>query len=448
MNVDRDGAAGFQWFEPHAEVFVQESEFIRLLGFPRQHRLEGRALELAGWARQWFAEHGRPWVYARAAGDLQLAPGAVRIRGTEFVSKRLHDQMAAGGAHDAILVAVSAGPECEAEAAAYWGRDYPDKYFFLEIFASAVVEQLIASASGMICAWAESHGLAALPHSSPGYSGWSVADQNRLWDLIRQDEAGGLLDRLSVMETGMLRPKKSQLGVIGLTRLRDRVADRIGLVPCVNCCLRDCAYRRAPFRRGLPHVEDVRRLQGNASEDAPRDGPPGFVLDPNARYSVNARALKKWAKDRLHLDIRPDGSVAASFRYEGTTCSNLGRSIEFDYHVQLGPPAEGYAIERVACGPATGDVGHTFMCEFLKNPEDFMARVRGDQPLVGHPLAAALTWERGSNPAGCHCLPESRSHKWGLVFEVLHFALAQREKEQRKQAQAGLATHDISDQTL
>lgn len=448
MSVDRDGAAGFRWVEPLAEVFVQESEFIRLLGFPGEHRLEGRVLELAEWARHWFAEHGRPWVYARAAGNLQLAPGAVRIHGMEFVSKRLHDQMAAGGAHDAILVAVSAGPECEAEAAACWEQGHPDQYFFLEVFASAVVEQLIASVSGHICAWADAHGLAALPHYSPGYSGWSVADQNRLWDVIRPQESVDVLDRLSVMESGMLRPKKSLLAVIGLTRHRDRVAQQIPLVPCVNCCLKQCQYRRAPYRNVLPQAEEVRRLQAGAAADAPAAEPAGFVLDPNARYSVNARALKKWSKERLHLEIRPDGSVAARFRYEGTTCSNLGRSIEFDYHVQLGPPAEGYAIERVACGPATGDVGHTFMCEFLKNPEDFMARVRGDQPLVGQPLEAALTWERGSNPAGCHCLPESRSHKWGLVFEVLHYALAQRQKEPASQAQTRPSHPEIYDQTL
>lgn len=44
---------------------VRPEEYIRLLGYPRGYVLEGRALELATWARDWYAEHGRPWVYAR-----------------------------------------------------------------------------------------------------------------------------------------------------------------------------------------------------------------------------------------------------------------------------------------------------------------------------------------------------------------------------------------------
>lgn len=52
------------------DVDVDTAEYVRLLGFPRGHVLEGRALELARWARDWYDEHGRPWVYARRADDL------------------------------------------------------------------------------------------------------------------------------------------------------------------------------------------------------------------------------------------------------------------------------------------------------------------------------------------------------------------------------------------
>ena len=36
-----------------------------------------------------------------------------------------------------------------------------------------------------------------------------------------------------------------------------------------------------------------------------------------------------------------DGTVDALFRYEGTTCSNMGRAIRFHYHVTLGPRDDG-----------------------------------------------------------------------------------------------------------
>ena len=97
--------------ETHPDVNVQESEYRRLLGFPRNHSLQGRARELADAARRWYAENGRPWFYARQISVLELANGKLRINGTEFSSRRLHDQFAAAQADSAMLVAVSAGRE-------------------------------------------------------------------------------------------------------------------------------------------------------------------------------------------------------------------------------------------------------------------------------------------------------------------------------------------------
>jgi hypothetical protein len=54
-----------------------------------------------------------------------------------------------------------------------------------------------------------------------------------------------------------------------------------------------------------------------------------------------------------------------------------------------------------------------------------MEDIAGDRPLLGHPLEDVLGWRRADSPAGCYCTAESRAHKWGLVLQVLHFALAQ-----------------------
>ena len=62
--------------DPKPEVAVQEAEYRRLLGYPRDHELAGRALELAEGARAWYATHGRPWWYARQAA-LALEGGRV-----------------------------------------------------------------------------------------------------------------------------------------------------------------------------------------------------------------------------------------------------------------------------------------------------------------------------------------------------------------------------------
>jgi hypothetical protein len=419
----------FELFETNLPVNVQEPEYQRLLGYPPGHALAGRARELADWARRWYAENGQPWFYARQLDALELAGEKLRVAGTEFSSKQLYDQFVEAQADGAMLVVVSAGNECEEKACELWREGKPDEYFFLEVFGSAVVEHLVTVASGRICGWADANKMAALPHYSPGYSGWDIADQIPLWNLIRQNGARHFDGQLDVMETGMLRPKKSLLAVFGVTRNLEKARRLAKLIPCENCSLPDCQYRRGPYRHAPSQIEDVRGLQSGAFENPGQESFNGSVLAHDAKYTVNPRALEKWSRERLNLNFLPDGSVEAKFRYEGTTCVNAGRTLEYDYVVQLSPPAENFKILKMDCAPAPGDTGHQFQCEYLNDAESFMREITEEQPLLGQPLNDVLSWQRAYNPSGCYCDVTRREHKWGLVFEVIHFALVRREKQ-------------------
>jgi hypothetical protein len=125
-----------------------------------------------------------------------------------------------------------------------------------------------------------------------------------------------------------------------------------------------------------------------------------------------------------------DRSVEALFRYEGTTCSNLGRPLAYDYVIKLDGPENGYRIRQSTCVPAPGDIGHAAMCEYISDGEKLTAAIARECPLVGRPLNDVLSWKRPFSPAACYCDAESRMHKWGLVLEVIHFALAKRHAEQ------------------
>lgn len=413
-------------------VSVQEAEFKRLLGYPRRHILEGRALELAAGVKQWYSEHGRPWIYARQMDGLELANERLKIAGTEFSSKQLHDQFDTAQAHSVFLVAASAGKECEEKAREFWQAGKPDEYFFMEMYGSAVVEHLVTVAGGRICGWADSQKMVALPHYSPGYSGWDVADQIKLWQLIRQNRTRDFPGPLDVMDTGMLRPKKSLLAVFGVTRHLDKVQSSRHLVPCENCSLPGCQYRRAPYKHSLPQIENVRHLQSHLAEDLPGRTVGASGLNLHAKYSIGAKALQKWSRERLQLKTAQDGSVEAFFRYEGTTCANLGHPLEFHYHIKLGLSEHGYIISDAFCVPAPGDTGHTRQCEYLNNAESLLRSIAGEKPLLDQPLDDVLAWERPFSPSGCYCDADRRAHKWGLAFEVLHFALVQREGESRE----------------
>lgn len=406
------------------ETNVQETEYKRLLGYPRHHVFADRSRELADWARNWYAENGKPWIYARQTERLDISNGRLGIDGVVFSSARLHEQLLKAQAHTAILVAVSAGGECEEKARQLWLEEKPDEYFFLEMYGSAVVEHLISTAGARLCAWAEPQSMAVLPHYSPGYPEWDISDQRKLLNLIRQEN---FTEEIHALDTGMLRPKKSLLAVFGITRHVHRVRNLRELTPCESCSMQSCQYRRAHYTNARNRTEDVRQFLARPDEISNSKVLQNSPLDHETKYSVSFRALQKWSRERLQLNVLADRSIQARFRYTGTTCSNLGQPLEYDYHLKLDPAEEGYKIVEMSCTPAPGDTGHTYMCEFLGNAKQLEQAMANEKPLLGRPLDEVLAWKRPFSPSGCYCDSSSREHKWGLVLEVIHYALVQEE---------------------
>jgi hypothetical protein len=394
------------------DVTVQAAEYQRLLGYPRDFVMNGRALELAAWAREWYAKNGRPWMYARQADSFQIAGDTICIDGVSFSSRRLQNTLQRAEAHGVILVAVGAGSEIEEEAQRLWQEEKPDEYFFLEMLGSAVVEHLTTMTGARLCSWAEEDKMAVLPHYSPGYPEWDIAEQPRLLELMKRTRKQTWPCQMEVLDSGMLRPKKSLLAVFGVTQHTDRLRRLTDLVPCENCSFMPCQYRRAGYVR-TPGVLPV--------------VPVAVQLNPNASYAVNRKALERWANERLSLEVRDDCTVDALFRYDGTTCTNMGRPLTFNYNVKLGTREEGYPIREQRCGPAPGDSGHKYMCRYISGAEQLMESIDREKPLLGQPLNDVLVWLRPPCAAGCYCEPDSREHKWGLVLETIHYALSQRE---------------------
>ncbi|HEX3880087.1 MAG TPA: hypothetical protein VHW24_24065 [Bryobacteraceae bacterium] len=371
------------------QVKVDPAEYNRLLGFPRDYVLEGRSRELAEWAQSWYAECGRPWIFARQATSLHLVNDTIQIDGVSFTTGRLLEILSRAKADGAVLVAVGAGVEVDTETQRLWREEKPDEYFFLEMYGSAVAEHLVAVAGMRLCGWAEQLGMSVLPHYSPGYPEWDIADQPRLLDLVRNS----LPHPIHVLDSGMLAPKKTLLAVFGLTHQTNGVRRLNELIPCSNCTLTPCEYRR--------------------------------TAAPAPKYQVNAKALRRWAAERLSLERHGDGAVDALFRYDGTTCNNMGQPLAFEYRVKLGPEAEGYPIREQHCAPASGDAGHRHMCKFAGG--ELLHAIEDEKPLAGRPLDEVIGWTRPVSMAGCYCEPTSREHKWGLVLETIHYALNHRQ---------------------
>jgi hypothetical protein len=220
-----------------------------------------------------------------------------------------------------------------------------------------------------------------------------------------------------------------------------RVTRLTSLVPCQNCSFAPCEFRRAPYRRAQDAALEVAAATGvptvQASSSVLRP------LDPHAKYIVNARALHRWAGERLSLAPEPGGGIKALFRYDGTTCSNMGRPLIFHYHVTLGPREDGYPLREMRCSPAPGDEGHRSMCLYLSQPEMLRKAIEEEKPLLGKPLNKIIGWSRPVTGAGCYCEPGSRQHKWGLALETIHFALLQRENALRQSDKSTPAINEV-----
>jgi hypothetical protein len=244
------------FFDPHPETAVTEADFLRVLGFPAGHAPGNLAATLMRQTREWFERNGKPWVFARSAGSLKLSGNRTEIEGVAFRSTRLTKRFAEAGAVGAILAVVCAGREIEIEARRRWQATRPDEYLFLESFATAAVEQLIAAIAARLCAQAEAQGLSVLPHLSPGYSGWNLTDQVSLVQLIQKRDWPAGLD-FGVLPSGQLTPKKSHVALFGLGLKSDRLRRITEMIPCEDCCGVTCALRRAPYHPESHHAPEV-----------------------------------------------------------------------------------------------------------------------------------------------------------------------------------------------
>jgi hypothetical protein len=240
---------------------VGDADYRRLLGVPRDAELPEAVESGAAAARRWYATHGRPWIAARRhtvasiEADAIVLDGGVRLPG-----ERLASRLARNDAHALVAIAVSAGREVADEATRLWGADRPDESYFLDRFATAVVETLLWRASAILCGQAMDADEWLVPHLSPGCGGWEIDAQRQLFELtggavaIPAGDSGepgatvGTLGPVELLDTGSLRPQHSVLAALGVTR-RAIVATPEGA--CRTCDRPRCRYRRVPQARAI-----------------------------------------------------------------------------------------------------------------------------------------------------------------------------------------------------
>lgn len=375
------------WNDVVAAAHSAPDELVyRHIGLPPGNFGDPRWSSQMAAARTWFQRHGTPWANAATAEIERVEGESIQLAaGRRLTSGILARGFAAVGVERIIVFGASAGPEVEARISELWQIDRPDEAMFLNALAVAVVEHLRSAALARIGELAQCEGARALPHYSPGYEGWSLADQRVLYQVL----ADGARERppISVLASGGLSPAKSTLAAVGLAANGDGGVGR-------------------DFWRDQ-HAEMCQKTSS-----------------PQSGYAFAEKTLALWRRKRLQLRSTADGGVTATFRFDGSTCTNMGLPLAFVYSVDLCRELNGrYRIVRTDCQPLADRPGYQSMCAYLDNPEQFIAQLNEHRPLVGCLLDEALRWDVPASAAGCLCTQASRDHRWRTVFHALHYAL-------------------------
>jgi len=360
--------------------------FRRHLGLPACAELDERLETLVDQAKSWYTRHGEPWTEARQVSVERIVDDVIHLEDQQQLSSALLAEGLAGAeAHALIVVAISAGRAVEQQIDLLWKSGHVDEAMFLNAYAIATVEHLRWRAGDLLRRSLSESGTTVLPHYSPGYDGWDLADQARLYRLfLRHGDSASL--PLELLPSGGLIPSKSTLAAFGITHRTDFDEDLDAYWSCRSA--------------------------------------PTSTVRTSSSYAFPEKALAKWRDKRLKVTAEPNNELLARFRFDGSTCANMGLPLAFDYEVRLQPEAAGgHRILSSTCEPAEKHSGYQSMCAFLDKPERYMTQLRAHQPLVGQSLSSALTWQSPTSPAGCLCTRASQDHKWRIVLQSVHYAL-------------------------
>jgi len=181
----------------------------------------------------------RPCAVYRAIPVAGQGPDEIRVAGTALyipAIERLWGPLAAVG-----VAICTVGDAIEGRVRELFdAREFP-LAVMLDSVGSAAAECLAEYVNDLLCQVALREALKVTNRVSPGYAGWDVAEQARLFALCPGDPIGVTLNAFCVMT-----PAKSISFLVGIGP--EARVDHY-FTQCRRCWMKDCAYRRAPAER-------------------------------------------------------------------------------------------------------------------------------------------------------------------------------------------------------
>lgn len=167
------------------------------------------------------------------AGEWDITAKSVIIEDIEFKLKDIVFAQVRKAESFAFFIC-TAGPEAEELSRKAMEDGDPLASYIYDIIGSEIAESASRLVLQEVRKVSEISGLKVTNRYSPGYCGWNVSEQHKLFELMPGNSCG-----VSLNASALMNPEKSVSGLIGIG------ADvSFDPYPCKSCRRTDCLYRK------------------------------------------------------------------------------------------------------------------------------------------------------------------------------------------------------------
>jgi hypothetical protein len=166
-------------------------------------------------------------------GEVEVGETGLRLRGQRFETGQLIASLLDTSTAGAVFAA-TAGPELDAWSQDYLQQDDPLTAFIVGALGTVTAERALDWLEDRLRDLAEQIGWTVTNQYGPGYCGWHLSEQHKLFALLPPIFCG-----IALSESALMHPVKSVSGFIGLGPHAERKAHG-----CDICTLEHCFRRR------------------------------------------------------------------------------------------------------------------------------------------------------------------------------------------------------------
>jgi len=137
------------------------------------------------------------------------------------------------GAESVAIFAATLGPSFDSWSKAAFAKNDPLTGYIIDTIGSAFIEKVIDQVGREISLLALERKMGCTNRFSPGYCGWNVIEQHKLFDCL---PAG--FCNIKLTDTALMTPMKSVSGIIGVGSVQKQP------YTCLYCTQKNCTKRK------------------------------------------------------------------------------------------------------------------------------------------------------------------------------------------------------------